>query len=108
MNTFRHVSENSISVDKPQRIGLDERFLSEILPETPLDRVESQELRQQLLKALQQLTGEELRVVELRFQYKKSTGQVASKLQMDRDTVATLEQSAIEKIRQPLIGYLDA
>ena len=87
---------------------MDERFLAEFLPETPLDRVESQELRQQVMQALRELTQDELQVVELRFQHKKSPGQVASKLRMNRKTVSALERSALRKIRIPIIDYMES
>ena len=103
-----HLSDEAPNVDRPQRVGLDERFLARFLPETPLDRVESQELRQHFMEALKQLTPTELKVVELRFQHKKSTGQVASKLQLDRAVIAELEQTAIEKLRVPIVAYLES
>ena len=87
---------------------MDERFLAEFLPETPLDRVESQELRQQVMQALRELTQDELQVVELRFQHKKSPGQVASKLRMNRKAVSALERSALRKIRIPIIDYMES
>tara|TARA_Y100001960_G_C14492605_1_gene737489 strand:+ start:38 stop:364 length:327 start_codon:yes stop_codon:yes gene_type:complete len=108
MNPAKQIPLDPVAVEKPQRVGLDERFISELLPESPLDRVESQELRQQVLKALDQLTREELKVVELRFQYKKSPGQVASKLSMEKSVVADLERSALEKIRTPIAEYLES
>ena len=108
MSPFRRISDHTASVGKSQRVGLDERFLAEFLPETPLDRVESQELRQQVMQALGELTRDELQVVELRFQHKKSPGQVASKLRMDRKAVAALERSALEKIRTPIIEYMES
>ena len=108
MSPFRRVTDHPTSEGKPQRVGLDERFLAEFLPETPLDRVESQELRQQVIQALRDLTQDELRVVELRFQHKKSPGQIASKLRMDRKTVSALERSALEKIRIPIIHYMES
>lgn len=108
MSPFRRVSDHPSSVGKPKRVGLDERFLAQFFSETPLDRVESQELRQQVMAALRELTRDELHVVELRFQHKKSPGQVASKLQMDRKTVVALERSALEKIRTPIAHYLES
>ena len=108
MSPFRRISDHPSGEGKPKRVGLDERFLAQFIPETPLDRVESQELRQQVMRALGQLTRDELHVVELRFQHKKSPGQVASKLQMDRETVAALERSALEKIRTPIADYLES
>ena len=108
MSPFRRISDHPAGVGKPKRVGLDERFLAQFLPETPLDRVESQELRQQVMEALGKLTRDELHVVELRFQHKKSPGQVASKLQMDRIVVAALERSALEKIRTPIADYLES
>ena len=88
-------------------ISLDERFIALLVPETPLDRVESQELRQLVLHALQALTPEELKVVEGRFQHKKSPGAVARHLQLSRDDVQRLERQALDKLRAPLVEYME-
>ena len=91
-----------------QKTTLDERFLANLLPETPLDRVESQELRQVFMRALEGLNPDELKVVELRFQHKKSKGQTASRLRINRDTVDRLEASAIDKLRRPIAEYMES
>ena len=106
MPRFDRISEDG-SADSGHRVPLDERFIALLIPETPLDRVESQELRQLVLRALQTLTPEELKVVEGRFQHKKSPGAVASHLGLDRDRVAALERSALDKLRTPLVEYME-
>ena len=101
MPRIQKVTENP-ATGKPQRRYLDERFLIRSLGETPLDRIESQELRQILTRALKRLTPAELKVVELRYQHKKSPGQVMSQLHLTRKEVEALQHSALEKLRQPL------
>ncbi len=108
MPRFNRVSDELNSSSAADRVALDERFLALFIPDTPLDRVESQELRQIVSRALQTLTPDELAVVEQRYQNKRSPGAVASRLQMDRDRVADLEQSALGKLRGPLVEYMDA
>ena len=91
----------------PRRAGLDERFLAQILPETPLDRVEGQELRQIVARALLDLTPDELKVVELRFERKRSPGQTASRLGLTQQQVSALESAALDKLRGPLTEYME-
>ena len=95
----------SDKVTRLQRVPLDERFIELVLPETVEDRIEAQELRQILHKALQKLTPGELEVIGLRHQHKKSPGQVAAKLGISREEVARLERSALEKLRKPLEAW---
>ena len=109
MSRFRRVAEEmSAEAGDLQKTTLDERFLANLLPETALDRVESQELRQVFMKALDELSPDELKVVELRFQHKKSKGQTASRLRVDRDAVERLEASAIDKLRRPIAEYMES
>jgi RNA polymerase sigma factor (sigma-70 family) len=68
-------------------------------PDSPVDRIEAQELRQLVHQAMQQLTADELRVIELRHQHKRSPGQVASRLGISRTRLAELEKSGLAKIR---------
>ena len=91
-----------------RRAFVDERFLAILVPETPLDRVESQELRQLVMRALQELAPEELKVVEHRYQRKQSVGQVASRLKMERGRVSSLEMAALAKLRGPLTEYMES
>ena len=107
MPPFDRVSETPAPDIAPTRTRLDERFLASFIGETPLDRVEGQELRQIFLAALERLTAEELKVIELRFQRKKSLGQVASQLRLDREYLETTEKRALEKLRGPLTAYLE-
>ena len=92
-------------VTRLQRVPLDERFIQLVLPETVEDRIEAQELRQILHKALQKLTPEELEVIGLRHQHKKSPGQVAAKLGVSREEAARLEASGLKKLRKPLEAW---
>jgi len=94
--------ESSLYYTRPQKVALDERLLDIFLAETAQDRLEAQELRQIVHQALQDLTPEELRVIELRYQHKKSPGQVASRLQIPREEMQQLEKSGLEKLRQHL------
>ena len=83
-------------------IRLDERFVSLLVAEDAQDRLEAQELRQLVHRALQTLSDDEMRVIQLRYQYKKSPGQVAARLGISRDAMAALEQSGLKKLRQGL------
>ena len=106
MPHFERIVEN-VTDGRLDRLSLDERFISYFMPETPLDRVEAQEFRQIVLKALQKLEEDELRVVEMRFQRKKSPSQTAALLRQPRETVQATEKRALAKIRGPIIEYLD-
>ena len=107
MSHFRQITDQPSIQDKYEKVVLDERFVAQFIGETPLDRVEAQELRQVMLRALQSLTRDELRVVELRYQHKKSRGQVASKLELSRENLATVETAALDKLRKPLSDYMN-
>ena len=89
-------------------VALDERFVTMFLDDTPLDRVESQELRQIVMRALQGLTPSELKVVETRYQLKNSPGATAARLRLPKEEVAALEQSALNKLSKPLIEYMES
>jgi RNA polymerase sigma factor (sigma-70 family) len=108
MPRFDRIAEDSAPASRQDRISLDERFVALLLPQSPLDRVESQELRQIVLHALQKLTPQEMKVVEGRYQNKRSLGAVASHLQIPREEVRALECSALEKLRKPLIEYMES
>lgn len=107
MPPFDRISENPETDVPSTRTRLDERFLASLVGETPMDRVEGQELRQIFMAALKQLTDEELKVIELRFERKKSPGQVASQLRIDKEVVKARETRALEKLRGPLSAYLE-
>jgi RNA polymerase sigma factor (sigma-70 family) len=108
MPRFDRIDEDSSSASRRSHISLDERFIEMFLPASPLDNVESQELRQIVMHALEELTPQELKVVEGRFQHKRSPGAVASHLRIPRDDVEGLERSALEKLRRPLIEYMES
>jgi len=93
------------AADSLRRLSLDERLIVELQPRTPLDNLEAQEFRQVVMKALQQLKPEELKVVELRYQHKKSPGQTASQLGLSRKALQTLERSALRKLKKSLAAY---
>jgi RNA polymerase sigma factor (sigma-70 family) len=107
MPRFDRIAEDSASANRHSRIPLDERFIEMLMPESPMDRVESQELRQIVMHALEELSPQELKVVEDRYQHKRSPGAVASHLKISRDEVRTLERSALAKLRRPLIEYME-
>lgn len=107
MPRFDRVTDETTAASPQARVPLDERFLALFLPETPLDRVEGEELRQIVLHALEELSADEFKVVESRYQHKRSPGAVASHLKMPRDEVKRLERSALEKLRKPLIEYME-
>lgn len=108
MPRFDRIAENGATVGHHGKVALDERFIAMFLADSPLDRVESQELRQIVLHALEGLTPQELKVVEGRYQHKRSPGAVASHLKLPPDEVKRLEQSALAKLRRPLIEYMEA
>ena len=85
-----------------ERIRLDERFISLLIAEDAQTRLEAQELRQLVHRALQALSDDEMRVIQLRYQYKKSPGQVAARLGLSRNAMTELEQSGLKKLRQGL------
>ena len=91
-----------------QRVALDERFIATLVPYSPQDSLEAQEFRQILHASLQTLSPTEFRIVELRFQHKKSRSQVSSKLKLDREELIKLEDQALNKLRQPLREYLES
>ena len=107
MPRFDRVPDEPASLERRERITLDERFVALLVPGTPLDNVESQELRQLVMRALQTLTPEELKVVEGRYQLKRSVGAVASYLGIDREQVRALERQALDKLRGPLVEYME-
>ena len=102
---------NKVTDDAPgeprQRVALDERFITQFVPDSVHERIEGQELRQVVLASLQTLSTQEHRVVELRYQHKKSRGQVASQLAITRESLQELEESALEKLRGPIKAYLE-
>ena len=107
MSKFDRISHDPTGAEYTGRVPLDERFVALLLPESPLDNVESQELRRIVSGALERLTPQELTVVKLRYQQKRSPGAVASRLRISRQEVLDLEGGALEKLRQPLVDYLE-
>ena len=92
-------------IPPPRQIRLDERFFALFFPETPQDRIEAQELRQIVHQALKDLTPEELRVIELRYQHKNSPGRTASRLGISRERMNELEKSGLDKLRLRLQAW---
>ncbi|MCY3737957.1 MAG: sigma-70 family RNA polymerase sigma factor [Gemmatimonadaceae bacterium] len=108
MSRFDRISQDPPAGLGPTgRVPLDERFISLLLPDSPLDLVESQELRQVVTGALERLNPRELEVVKLRYQEKRSPGAVAALLRLSRQEVRDLEGGALEKLREPLVEYLE-
>ena len=101
MPIYNKVPDNPTTASA-ERIRLDERFVSLLVTEDAQDRLEAQELRQLVHRALQSLSDDEMRVIQLRYQYKKSPGQVAARLGLSRNTIAALEQSGLNKLRRGL------
>ena len=101
MPIYNKVPDNPFAAPT-ERIRLDERFVSLLVTEDAQDRLEAQELRQLVHRALQALSDDEMRVIQLRYQYKKSPGQVAARLGLSRNTIAALEQSGLNKLRRGL------
>jgi RNA polymerase sigma factor (sigma-70 family) len=101
MPVYKKTTEN-ISTIPPERVALDERFVTLFISEDAQERLEAQELRQMVHRALQTLTEDEFRVIESRYQHKKSPGQVASRLSITREAMFEFEKSALEKLRGAL------
>ena len=99
MAAHNKIPEEATSNPKAQRVTLDERFIELFVTEDIEERVEIQEIRQILHRSLQELTPEELHVIELRHQHKKSPGYVAAKLGLGRAEAQRLESRALERIR---------
>ena len=93
---------DSITDAPPERTNFDERFISLLIPTDAQDRLEAQELRQLVHRALQNLTNDEMRVIELRYQHKKSPGQTASRMGVSREDMHALEQNGLAKLRDGL------
>ena len=90
----------------PKRAQLGDRILALFAPdEDPQDRIEAQELRQLVHQALKELTQDELRVIELRYQHKKSPGQVSSRLGISREELQELESEGLAKLRRHLQSW---
>ena len=90
----------------PKRVQLGDRILALFAPgEDPQDNIEAQELRQLVHWALQELTPDELRVIELRYQHKQSPGQVASRLGISREELQELESKGLGKLRRHLQSW---
>ncbi len=92
----------------PRRVELDDRIAGLYglcTPDLAADRLEAQELRQLVHQALQQLSADEMRVIELRYQRKHSPGQAASRLGLSPQHLAELETNGLQKIRAFLLGW---
>ena len=104
MPVYKKITEN-ISTTPPERVALDERFITLFLPEDAQERLEAQELRQIVHRALNELSDDEFRIIESRYQHKKSPGQAASRMGISRDELIRLEQSALTKLRAALATW---
>lgn len=101
MGIYKKIPD-SITDAPPERTNFDERFISLLIPTDAQDRLEAQELRQLVHRALQSLTDGEMRVIELRYQHKKSPGQTASRMGISREEMNALEQNGLTKLRNGL------
>ena len=101
MAIYKKITD-SITNGPPERTNFDERFVSLLIPQDAQDRLEAQELRQLVHRALQKLTDDEMRTIELRYQYKQSPGQAASRMGISREEMAALEESGLQKLRSGL------
>jgi len=104
---FKKLEANPIPIEAPKgrSLPLDERLILHLQGPTPLDHIEAQEFRQVVMKALQQLDPEELRVMEIRYQFKKSPGQAAKQLGLSPQELKRRERRALGKLRQHLAPY---
>lgn len=92
--------------NSPKRVQLGDRILALFAPdEDPQERIEAQELRQLVHQALKDLSPDELRVIELRYQHKRSPGQIASQLGISREEMRNFERKGLEKLRQHLQSW---
>ena len=98
---------SSPTPENPRPLSLDERLIVQLQPRTPLDNLEAQEFRQLVMKAMQQLKPDELRVMELRYQHKKSPGQAAMQLGLTPEQLKRKERSALRKLRKSLAAYAE-
>lgn len=107
MPQFKKLAANPALPDakRGRSLSLDERLIVQLQEVTPLDNIEAQEFRQVVMKGLQQLDPEELRVMELRYQFKKSPGQAAMQLGLTPAQLKRREHSALRKLRQHLAAY---
>ncbi len=104
MPVYKKITEN-IPTTAPERVALDERFITLFLPEDAQERLEAQELRQLVHHAMNSLSEEEFRVIESRYQHKKSPGQAASRMGISRQALVELETSALGKLRNALTSW---
>lgn len=107
MPLYKKLAANPTLPDpgKGRPLSLDERLIVQLQVQTPLDNLETQEFRQVVMKALQQLKPDELRVMELRYQFKKSPGQAALQLGLTPEELKRKERSALRKLRKHLAAY---
>ncbi len=104
MPVYKKITEN-IPTTPPERVALDERFITLFLPEDAQERLEGQELRQLVHHAMNSLSADEFRVIESRYQHKKSPGQAASRMGISREDLVQLEASALQKLRSALTSW---
>ncbi|MCC7261949.1 MAG: hypothetical protein IT369_05415 [Candidatus Latescibacteria bacterium] len=108
MPLFKKLATNPALPEETQgrrSLSLDERLIVQLQEITPLDNIEAQEFRQVVMKALQELHPDELRVMEIRYQFKKSPGQAAKQLGLAPEELKRRERSALRKLRRKLAAY---
>ena len=104
MSVYKKVTENNSEIPL-DRTGLDERFITLFLDEDAQERLEAQELRQLVHRAMNDLSDLEFRVIELRYQFKKSPGQAAYKIGIAREKLFEVETKALNKLRNALTHW---
>ena len=106
MPVYRKVAEDQ-PTRSMERVELDERFISLLLPEDPQDDIEAEELRALLQESMQLLTPQEFKVIDLRHQRKYSPGRASVRLDITRERLETVEKKALRKLRKALQAYVE-
>ncbi|MEE3233084.1 MAG: hypothetical protein VX294_02880 [Candidatus Latescibacterota bacterium] len=75
------------------------------MDENAQERLEAQELRQLVHRAMNELSDLEFKVIESRYQYKKSPGQAAYRIGITREELLELEESALDRLRSALTKW---
>tara|TARA_B100000579_G_scaffold429732_1_gene441978 strand:+ start:61 stop:387 length:327 start_codon:yes stop_codon:yes gene_type:complete len=104
MSVYKKITENNSPIGL-ERTALDERFITLFLDEDAQERLEAQELRQLVHRAMNELSDLEFKVIESRYQYKKSPGQAAYRIGITRENLLELEESALGKLRSALTNW---
>ena len=104
MSVYKKITEND-STAALEKTALDERFITLFMDENAQERLEAQELRQLVHRAMNELSDLEFKVIESRYQYKKSPGQAAYRIGITREELLELEESALDRLRSALTKW---